>query len=124
MKKLFQTNGKTGDLSIALIVAVLVIFGTIMIFSASYYPSGTNNYNPYYFLKRQLVWLAVSTVAMWFCAKVDYHFWARLWVIVPVICAILLVLVLVMIFHYSSPCRTSAEYFVRINIFYRKQSIP
>lgn len=94
MKKLFQTNGKTGDLSIALIVAVLVIFGTIMIFSASYYPSGTNNYNPYYFLKRQLVWLAVSTVAMWFCAKVDYHFWARLWVIVPVICAILLVLVL------------------------------
>ena len=37
---------------------------------------------------------------------------------------ILLVLVLVMIFHYSSPCRTSAEYFVRINIFYRKQSIP
>ena len=37
---------------------------------------------------------------------------------------VLLVLVLVMIFHYSSPCRTSAEYFVRINIFYRKQSIP
>ena len=94
MKKLLQTNRKTGDLSIALIVAVLVIFGTIMIFSASYYPSGTNNYNPYYFLKRQLVWLAVSTAAMWFCAKVDYHFWARLWIIVPVICAILLVLVL------------------------------
>ena len=37
---------------------------------------------------------------------------------------ILLVLILVIIFHYSSPCRTSAEYFVRINIFYRKQSIP
>ena len=37
---------------------------------------------------------------------------------------ILLVLVLVMICHYSSPCRTSAEYFLRINIFYRKQSIP
>ena len=80
MKKLLQTNRKTGDLSIALIVAVLVIFGTIMIFSASYYPSGTNYYNPYYFLKRQLVWLAVSTAAMWFCAKVDYHFWARLWI--------------------------------------------
>lgn len=94
MKKLLQTNRKTGDLSIALIVAVLVIFGTIMIFSASYYPSGTNNYNPYYFLKRQLVWLVASTAAMWFCAKVDYHFWARLWIIVPVICAILLVLVL------------------------------
>ena len=97
MKKFLQTNRKTGDLSIALIVAVLVIFGTIMIFSASYYPSGTNNYNPYYFLKRQLVWLVASTAAMWFCAKVDYHFWARLWIIVPVICAILLVLVLLIL---------------------------
>ena len=94
MKKLFQGSGKTGDLSIAVIVAVLVIFGTIMIFSASYYPSGTNNYNPYYFLKRQLIWLAVSTIAMWVCAKVDYHFWVRLWIIIPVICLILLVLVL------------------------------
>ena len=37
---------------------------------------------------------------------------------------VLLILIFVMILHYSSPCRTSAEYFVRINIFYRKQSIP
>ncbi len=94
MKKLFQNSGKTGDLSIAVIVAVLVIFGTIMIFSASYYPSDTNNYNPYYFLKRQLIWLVISTFCMWFCAKVDYHFWVRFWIIAPVICLILLVLVL------------------------------
>lgn len=94
MIKLFQNNKKTGDLSIALLVAVLVIFGTIMIFSASYYPSGTNNYNPYFFLKRQLIWLVAGTIAMWFCAKWDYHFWVRLWIIVPIICGILLVLVL------------------------------
>ena len=47
-----------------------------------------------------------------------------LFVLLILLILILLVLVLVMIFHYSSPCRTSAEYFVRINIFYRKQSIP
>lgn len=94
MIKIFQGSKKTGDLSIALLVAILVIFGTIMIFSASYYPSGTNYYNPYFYLKRQLIWLAAGSIGMWICARVDYHFWARLWVIVPVICLALLVLVL------------------------------
>ncbi len=89
-----QTKRKTGDLSIAVLVAILVIFGTVMIFSASYYPSSQNYYNPYHYLKRQMIWLAASTFVMWFCAKVDYHFWVRLWVIVPIACAILLVLVL------------------------------
>lgn len=89
-----HTNRNTGDLSIAIIVAVLVIFGTIMIFSASYYPSGTNNYNPYYYLKRQIIWLVAGTVAMWVCAKIDYHLWARLWIIAPAICTVLLILVL------------------------------
>lgn len=89
-----HTNRKTGDLSIAIIVAALVIFGTIMIFSASYYPSGTNNYNPYYYLKRQIIWLVAGTVAMWVCAKIDYHLWARLWIIAPAICTVLLILVL------------------------------
>lgn len=89
-----KNNAKTGDLSIALIVAVLVIFGTIMIFSASYYPSGTNHYNPYFFLKRQLIWVAAGTVAMWVCAKIPYHFWASMWLIAPVACTVLLILVL------------------------------
>lgn len=89
-----KNNAKTGDLSIALIVAVLVIFGTIMIFSASYYPSGTNYYDPYHYLKRQIVWVIAGTVAMWICAEIPYHFWARMWLIAPAVCTILLILVL------------------------------
>lgn len=89
-----KNNAKTGDLSIALIVAVLVVFGTIMIFSASYYPSGTNNYDPYFFLKRQLVWVAAGTVVMWACAKIPYHFWASMWLIAPAVCTLLLIIVL------------------------------
>lgn len=89
-----KNNAKTGDLSIALIVAVLVIFGTIMIFSASYYPSGTNYYDPYHYLKRQIVWVIAGTVAMWICAELPYHFWARMWLIAPAVCTILLILVL------------------------------
>ncbi len=87
-------NSKTGDLTIALIVAVLVIFGIIMIFSASYYPSSTNNYNPYHYLKRQLIWAALGSIGMWICSKIDYHFWARLWLIAAVVCTLLLIVVL------------------------------
>lgn len=85
---------KTGDLSIAIIVAVLVVFGTVMIFSASYYPSSTNYYNPYYYLKRQIIWVIAGTIAMWVCAQLDYHIWARLWLIAPAVCTVLLILVL------------------------------
>lgn len=97
MKKFLReifNDRKTGDLSIAILVAILVIFGTIMIFSASYYPSGTNNYNPYFYLKRQIIWAVAGTVAMWLCAHIDYHIWVRLWIIAPVICTLLLILVL------------------------------
>ena len=85
---------RTGDLSIAIFVAILVIFGTVMIFSASYYPCSNNNYNPYYFLRRQLMWAVIGAFFMWGASKIDYHVWARLWVIVPIICMILLILVL------------------------------
>lgn len=83
-----------GDLSIAIIVALLVIFGTIMIFSASYYPSGTNDYNPYYYLKRQLIWVIIGSFVMWACTLIDYHFWARMWFIAPLVCIVLLIIVL------------------------------
>ena len=87
-------NSKTGDLMIVMLVVALVIFGIAMIFSASYYPSSTNYYNPYHYLKRQLIWAAVGAFVMWVCSKIDYHFWARLWIIATVACVILLIVVL------------------------------
>lgn len=91
-KKIKKSNG--GDLFILLITAILVAFGTVMIFSASYYPSVENGGDPYFFLKKQLMWVAVGTVLMFICAKVDYHFWAKFWIIAPIVCLGLLVLVL------------------------------
>lgn len=84
----------TGDLSIVLLVAILTIFGTLMIFSASYYYSISQYDDPYHYLTRQLIWLAAGTVVMWFFSKVDYHVWAALWVIAGAVGFILLVLVL------------------------------
>lgn len=95
MEKKVRTKHNTGDLSIVLLVAILTIFGTIMIFSASYYYAISNFGDPYHYLTRQLMWLAAGSVAMWVCSRVDYHFWARLWLIAYIGGLILLVLVLV-----------------------------
>ena len=93
MKKMNRIQSKTGDLSILLLVAILVIFGIVMIFSASYYSSISTWGDPYHYLKRQIIWVTVGSVGMWVTSKIDYHLWARLWVIMPFICLILLLLV-------------------------------
>lgn len=93
MKKMNRIQSKTGDLSILLLVAILVIFGIVMIFSASYYSAISTWGDPYHYLKRQIIWVTAGSVGMWVTSKIDYHLWARLWVIVPFICLILLLLV-------------------------------
>ena len=63
-----KTPGKSavhsGDFIIMGLVAVLVIFGTVMIFSASYYAAIAESGDPYAYLKKQLVWVAIGTVLL------------------------------------------------------------
>ncbi|MCI8608898.1 MAG: putative lipid II flippase FtsW [Firmicutes bacterium] len=75
---------KTGDLIIMGLVSVLVIFGTVMIFSASYYSAIAESGDPYAYLKKQLVWVAIGTVLLWICYKIDYHVWGKLYLIAMV----------------------------------------
>ena len=86
----FLPEGKTGDLWLILLTVVLVTFGTVMIFSASYYKSISEAGDPYAYLKRQLMWLAAGFVAMWILAKIDYHVWGRLYKVIPAVCVVLL----------------------------------
>ena len=50
----------------------LVIFGIIMVFSASYYTSIHKFDNPYHFLKRHLVWAFGGAVLMFITSRVPY----------------------------------------------------
>ena len=72
---------KSGDLIVVGLTALLVIFGTVMIFSASYYSAIGESGDPYAYLKKQLVWVAIGTVLLWICYKIDYHVWGRLYMI-------------------------------------------
>lgn len=91
LKKLSSDNN--GDLWIILLTLILVVFGTVMIFSASYYKSISEAGDPYVYLKKQIMWGTVGFCAMWFFSRVDYHWWGRLYKPIAVVCILLLCVV-------------------------------
>jgi cell division protein FtsW len=54
-------------------VAVLVAIGLLMVFSASSATAYAEHGDIAYYLKRQLIWLAVGLAAAYVCYRLDYH---------------------------------------------------
>ncbi|KXL53340.1 lipid II flippase FtsW [Anaerotignum neopropionicum] len=69
------------DFTVLFVVLTLMLFGIVMIFSASYYTTMTSEkykFDMFYFLKRQSAWVVLGTVAMIFTMNVPYIVWRRL----------------------------------------------
>jgi cell division protein FtsW len=60
------------------IMVILIILGTINIFSASFIVAETQYHNPYFFLMRQLLSLGIGILALIFSIRLDYHHWRKL----------------------------------------------
>ena len=58
---------------IAIIMAILLVTGTINVFSSSYVLAAMNFENPYYFLQRHLVWVFLGLIACWLCRRMNYQ---------------------------------------------------
>ena len=58
-------------------VVVLTGIGVIFVDSSSSVRAATTYGDPHYFLKRQLIWLAVSLVLAVCAARFDYHLWQK-----------------------------------------------
>ncbi len=71
------------DYSLLVVVAVLIGFGLVMLYSSSYYSAAlTYNGNETFFLKKQIISTALGVVAMIFFIVVDYRFWKKFtWII-------------------------------------------
>lgn len=69
---------KSGDFTILILVMALVVFGIIMVFSASYYHAISRFDDPYHYLKRDIIWALGGGVLMTFCALMDYKVWQRI----------------------------------------------
>ena len=72
-------------------VAALVSIGLVMLFSTSAYAHDAHG-DAYYFLKRQGAWLAIGIVTCAAAAMIDYHLWARSWLVLFLVAAVLLAL--------------------------------
>lgn len=82
------------DFAIVVLTTGLVIFGIVMVFSASYYFSLNNTGSPYGYLRKQTLWAIIGFAIMYGCSKLDYHAWRRWSIYIILGSLFLLVLVL------------------------------
>lgn len=73
-----RTDSVKLDLMLIVIVAFIIAFGLVMIYSASYYESMLQGNDPGTFLKKQLIATVVAAVVMTVCSLIDYHFWVKI----------------------------------------------
>ncbi|MCX6798264.1 MAG: putative peptidoglycan glycosyltransferase FtsW [Candidatus Falkowbacteria bacterium] len=96
LKNLLITKGKhEPDKSLMIAVFVLIIFGLIMLSSASSVVSYATYGNIYHFLWRQLAALAVGLVAWFIFSRLDYHLWRKYAVMALFVSLGLLILVFI-----------------------------
>ena len=65
------------DRPFAYLVLILLVFGLIMMFSASYASAYYYEGNSYHYIERQAVFAAIGVAAMYFLSRMDYHIWRR-----------------------------------------------
>ena len=62
------------------VLIFIMVFGFVMIYSASYYTAGMSkayNNDPMYLLKNQIIYSMLGIIAMLVVASINYHFWCR-----------------------------------------------
>ena len=79
---------------IVIIMAILLVTGTINVFSSSYVLAAMDFENPYYFLQRHLQWLVLGIAACWICRRMNYQRLRGLMLVGLAVTLILLVAVL------------------------------
>ena len=66
------------DLPLLLIMAALLTFGLIMVFSASPDFSLQHHGKPFQIFLRQIAWVALGVVTAYVLSRIDYHHWRSL----------------------------------------------
>ena len=75
--KQIDRNGGGFDWALASVLTCLLLFGFVMVFSASYPWALENRDSPFYYVLLQLRWLAVGLAALVGAALVPYRIWER-----------------------------------------------
>lgn len=86
------------DMNLIVAVLFLIVFGLVMIYSASYYTASMSdafNHDPTFLLKSQLKYSILGILVMLVIANIDYHFWRHFAVLGFFASMILILLLLV-----------------------------
>ncbi|HVX29003.1 MAG TPA: FtsW/RodA/SpoVE family cell cycle protein, partial [Nitrolancea sp.] len=65
------------DFWLIALILTLVMFGIVMVFSASFAIGIQEDGNSYFFVTRQAIWAVIGLTGMTVTALIDYHFWRR-----------------------------------------------
>jgi cell division protein FtsW len=74
---------------------ILLAIGVVMVYSASAVTAFHDYGDPYYYLKRQLIFALLGVAAMFFVMRVDYWVWKPFAKLALIVCFALLVIVLI-----------------------------
>lgn len=83
------------DLPLLVAVIALVVFGLIMMFSASWDYSLKEYGSPMYMFEHQLLWLVIGIAAAFGLSRFDYHYWRKL--VVPALGLTIVLLIAVLL---------------------------
>src|SRR5918912_4533285 len=82
------------DIPLVLTVVALVVFGLIMLYSASFDFSFNQFGSPTYMFSRQVKWLGVGILLAFGVSRFDYHYWRKVIVVAMLVTIVLLITVL------------------------------
>lgn len=89
-------DARSVDMPLLLGLIGLLVFGLIVLFSASWdFSLKLLGREPTYMFSRQLLWLAIGTVGAFVLSRFDYHHWSKL--VVPVMFLTIFLLVVVLL---------------------------
>lgn len=93
MRKNFWESDQEAILAIMI---VLIVLGTINVFSSSFVMAETDYSNPYFFLQKQLINVLVGSIFFGICWYIDYHRWRDYlpFILGATVLALLLVLII------------------------------
>lgn len=83
------------DIALVFIIAFLMMFGIIMVYSASYSTSFATFGNHVFYLKKQLLWSLIGIICMYAVSKIPYRVISNYWILSYATAIICLILVLI-----------------------------
>ncbi len=89
--------GRGLDLPLVVVIIAILIFGLVMMFSASWDYSLLQYGSSMYMFERQVMWLGVGLLAAVLLTIIDYHYWRKL--IVPAMGLTILLLIAVLLMN-------------------------